>query len=165
MQHQFRDIGCRWWFSAPFGCSEGTAFYRRSRSLTAMHFMVSLLLLLLLLSYLLCTSWSGVRPPGTIAAPQSRNIQHCGWLWEPGLQPQPSPAQNRNSRARTWWTVRQLLSLLFSCSLREAVWIPSDSRPESSCVCVQFSSELSGQLAAGGTSWPQWGSLYTHCCS
>lgn len=45
---------------------------------------------------LLCTAWLGVLPPGTIAAPQSHNTQHCGWPLEPGLQPQPSPGQKSN---------------------------------------------------------------------
>lgn len=51
--------------------------------------------------HLLYTSWSGARPPGTTAAPQSQNIPRCGWLWVPGLQPQPSPEWKKTHHTHT----------------------------------------------------------------
>lgn len=47
-------------------------------------------------SHLLCTSWWGAPPPGTIAAPRNRNIPRCEWPSEPGRQPRPSPAERPN---------------------------------------------------------------------
>lgn len=67
-----------------------------------------------------------------------------------------------DTHTHTQWRCSSICCCWEGLGARRSPW---GNRPGSSSVCGQFSSGPSGQPAAGGTSWPRSGSLYTHCCS